>query len=290
MDKWFKEDSNKKNVYFNKSNIFRTISLTNWIIILNILIYILVSVLIYFIGEQKVLYWFALSPNVLFSGAIWQLFTSFFTHIWFPHLLFNMISLFFIGNFVEKIIGRKRFLRFYLVAGVFAGLFFAILSFWFGSGIGEKIFLSPSEYSVGASGALFALLGILAILTPYSKVYLIAGPLIAIIIQSFLSYFYPNLTFLSVFNVLITFYFIASIFSIFSFNSTIRKIAIPIEMPIWLLPIVAIIPLIIIGLILPLPIGNMAHLGGLLVGLAYGLYIKKKYKRKSLMISRYFLK
>jgi membrane associated rhomboid family serine protease len=39
---------------------------------------------------------------------------------------------------------------------------------------------------------------------------------------------------------------------------------------------------------LELPIGNTAHLGGLLLGVAYGIYLKVKYPRKTQMISRYF--
>jgi len=37
-----------------------------------------------------------------------------------------------------------------------------------------------------------------------------------------------------------------------------------------------------------IPIGNTAHLGGLVTGIAYGIYLKKKYKRKTRFISRYF--
>jgi len=37
-----------------------------------------------------------------------------------------------------------------------------------------------------------------------------------------------------------------------------------------------------------IPIGNTAHLGGLISGLAYGLWIRKKYKRKTKYISRHF--
>ena len=79
-----------------------------------------------------------------------------------------------------------------------------------------------------------------------------------------------------------------AIFAIFSFNRGLLKWAVPWEMPFWVLPIVAIIPLIIIGLFVELPIGNTAHLGGLLVGMAYAYYLKKKYKRKTMMIARYF--
>ena len=39
-----------------------------------------------------------------------------------------------------------------------------------------------------------------------------------------------------------------------------------------------------------LGIGNTAHLGGLIIGLGYGFYLKKKYPHKTKMISRYFTK
>ena len=54
------------------------------------------------------------------------------------------------------------------------------------------------------------------------------------------------------------------------------------------LPIVAIVPLIIVGLFVSLPIGNTAHLGGLIAGLGYGFYLRKKYPRKTRMISQQF--
>ena len=51
-----------------------------------------------------------------------------------------MFSLAFIGSFVERIIGRKRFFWFYIIAGVFAGIVFVSLAGFFGTGFGEKIF------------------------------------------------------------------------------------------------------------------------------------------------------
>ena len=59
-------------------------------------------------------------------------------------------------------------------------------------------------------------------------------------------------------------------------------------MPFWVLPIVAIVPLVVIGLFVPLPIGNTAHFGGLIAGLLYGIYLKKKYKRRAQIISKFF--
>ncbi len=231
----------------------------------------------------------ALTPEFIIQGKnLWTLITSIFIHANFPHLFFNMISLFFIGGLVEKIIGKKRFLWFYLVSGIFASIFFALLSGFFGFGIGERIFGDPSVAGVGASGAIFGLIGILSVLIPRKKIYLIAGPLIAIIIQAIAETMFSGSSFLTILGFILNIYIFISIFTIFSFNSRTRRIALPIELSFWLVPIVAIVPLIIIGLFVNLPIGNTAHLGGFVVGLIYGFYLKNKYKNKTKYIGRYF--
>ena len=127
-------------------------------------------------------------------------------------------------------------------------------------------------------------------LTPKNKVYLIAGPLIAIILQSILSIFIKSEAILNILGVILTVYILISLFSMFSFNRKLSKISLPIKMSFWLLPIVAIIPLIVIGLFFKLPIGNMAHLGGYIAGMIYAMYLKKKYKKKTQLIARYFSK
>jgi membrane associated rhomboid family serine protease len=216
------------------------------------------------------------------------LLTSMFIHANFSHLFFNMISLFFLGTLVERLIGRKRFLWSYLIFGIFAGLFFAVLSGLFGYGIGAKIFGDPTIMGVGASGAIFGLVGILTIMIPKSKVYLVAGPLIAIVFQAVFQSLFPTSSLINFINIVITFYVFLSIFSILSFNTRTRAIALPLEMPFWILPIVSIIPLIIIGLFVTLPIGNTAHLGGFMVGIIYGLYLKNKYKNKTKYLRKVF--
>lgn len=296
VEKWFEDKFERQNITKpSKSYIapYKPIklSITNWLIIINISVYLLLILLKGFniLLEDQILNVFALRAIDLFSGKIWQLLTSMFAHLWFPHLIFNMISLFFVGNFLEKIIGRKKFLWFYLISGIFAGIFYSILSFYLGTtNLGERVFVNPNIYSVGASGAIFGLAGLLAILTPFMKVYLIAGPIIALIINIFLDSIIKSSEIISIVNFIIMFYIFFSIFSIFSFNPKIRKIAVPVQMSFWFLPIVAIVPLIIIGLFIPLPIGNTAHLGGLIAGLIYGKYLKNKYKRKTEMIARVF--
>ena len=72
------------------------------------------------------------------------------------------------------------------------------------------------------------------------------------------------------------------------YNPKLIKIALPLEMQLWVLPIAAIIPLIVIGLIFPLPIANTAHLGGFLAGLGFGYYLRVKYRNKVRALQRVF--
>ncbi|MAH07040.1 hypothetical protein CMI38_02190 [Candidatus Pacearchaeota archaeon] len=297
MAKWFNDNLERSSLRRQSmkriqpsNSIFRKLSVTTWLIILNVIVYIIfISLSVSGYAEQQLLNIFALQAQAIFAGSFWTLLTSMFTHVWLPHLFFNMISLFFIGNLLEKIIGRKKFLYFYLISGIFAGIFYSILSFYLGNTeLGARIFVSPLTYSVGASGAIFGIAGLLAILTPHMKVYLIMGPIIAIILQSLLSSIFPDLALLPILNLLLTAYIFFAIFTMFSFNPGLRKFSIPMGMPFYMLPIIAIVPLVIIGLFVSLPIGNTAHLGGLIAGLIYGLYLKKRYKRKTALISRYF--
>ncbi len=272
------------------SNLFSWISnlnVTGWLILANIVCFIMVVLLGKSIDVNNLL---ALQANNLINnGYYWTLLTSIFMHAGFFHLFVNMFSLFFIGRFLEMLIGKRRFFWLYLLSGIFAGLFFAVLSYLFGGGeLGKMIFTSPSTYAVGASGALFAIAGVLAFLTPRNRVYLIAGPLIAIVIQAVLDSFVASPVILNIAGFLITLYILISIFMMVSLNPRIQKIAVPVAMPFWMLPIVAIVPLVIIGLFVELPIGNMAHLGGFLAGAFYGIYLRMRYRRKTKIISEYF--
>lgn len=267
--------------------LFRGMSLTSKIIIANVVFYFLALLLSAFI--PNFLDYIALKPSFAVQGKyLWTLLTSMFMHGSFFHLFFNMFSLYFVGSFAEKIIGKKRLFWFYIISGLGAGIIFAVLAGFFGFGFLARIFGSAEISGVGASGAIFGLVGLLAVLVPRSKVYLILGPLIAIIIQSVLGLFIKNSSALAVISFIFSVYIFISIFSIFSFNPKRKNIALPVEMPLWVLPIFAIVPLVIIGLIVPLPIGNTAHFGGLVAGLIYGYYLKNKYRKKVAMLNRYF--
>jgi membrane associated rhomboid family serine protease len=264
-----------------------SIKATYSLIAVNVALFFLI--LIAKIFFPNLISYLALTPILIIQGKyLWTLITSIFVHASFAHLFFNMISLFFLGNIVEKIIGKKRFVQFYLISGILSGIFFAVLAGFFGNGIGAKIFGDATSSGVGASGAIFALVGLLTVLIPKKKIYLIAGPLLAIIIQSVLEAVLVNNPLLNILDVLISIYVLFSMFSILSFNPRFQKFALPLELSFWVVPIISIIPLIIIGLFVPLPIGNMAHLGGFIAGLTYGIFLKGKYQNKTKYLREYF--
>jgi len=275
-------------------SFFGSMSLTNIIIYINVAVFIIVSLLIGFGiggnvegGDAGIFRYVALNPELFLGGFIWTLITSMFMHGGLFHLFVNMFSLFFLGDLVERIIGRKRFLWFYLVTGIAAGLFFVAFAY-IGNFVpnGQLLFGDMNDFAVGASGAIFGLLGIMAILLPKREVYLIVGPIIVIVLQFFLNGLMPS--FSGTINFIATILVFLMLFSLFSTNKIIKAISMPLRLPFWLAPIIAIVPLVIISFFVKLPIGNTAHFGGLIVGVAYGFYLRNKYSRKVKMLNRMF--
>jgi membrane associated rhomboid family serine protease len=223
----------------------------------------------------------AINPAMIFEGkALWTFLTSMFFHAGLFHLFANMFSLFFVGRFLEKLIGKKRFLGVYFISGLVGGLFFVLASL---------IYNDPLISALGASGALFGLVGVLAVLVPKSRIYLIAGPLVLLLLQFILIPLVSGS--LEIFlTTIINILFFVMIFAMFSFGTSFQKFALPVELPMWLLPIIAIVPLVLVDLLtgIDLPIGNSAHFGGLVVGLIYGFYLKKKFPRKIKQLGRMF--
>ncbi len=95
---------------------------------------------------EKVLILGALVPALVAEGEAWRLITSAFLHSGFVHLALNMVSLYFLGSFSEASFGRSRFFALYFISGIAGGLAYL----YFGT------FTAPA---VGASGAIFGLLG-----------------------------------------------------------------------------------------------------------------------------------
>ncbi len=268
-----------------KDSFFQRSSLTMILIILNVVLF-LIFLLVLSVNESF-LEFIAIKPsNFLTGGYLWTLLTSMFMHGGFFHLFVNMFSLFFLGSLAEKIIGRRRFFWLYLSSGIVGGLFFVLFAF-LGQFVlrGDFIFGGMNDFAVGASGALFGILGVLAVILPKKEIYLIAGPIIVIVLQFLIGGFATGST-ARVINFAATALIFIMIFAIFSSNLFLRKLAVPIRLPFWAAPIAAIVPLVAIGFFVKLPIGNTAHFGGLVVGLIYGAYLRSKYSKKVKMLNK----
>lgn len=90
------------------------------------------------------------SPAGVAHGEWWRLVTAAFLHYGPLHLLLNMYSLYFAGSILEHVIGRWRFLLLYLGSGI--------------AGSAGALVVTPNSITVGASGAIFGILGALFVL------------------------------------------------------------------------------------------------------------------------------
>jgi len=81
---------------------------------------------------------------ILATGEYWRLLTSMFIHSGIMHVIFNMVILLHAGGYLEQLLGQRTFVLFYFLSGLLVSV---------SSG------LFTNTLSVGASGAIFALLG-----------------------------------------------------------------------------------------------------------------------------------
>jgi membrane associated rhomboid family serine protease len=150
-----------------------------WLLIANGAVYLLENLLEVFWGRssyQWFLMHFGLVPSAVTHGLrIWQPFTYLFLHdissIW--HILTNMFVLWMFGRELELVWGRNRFLQYYFLTGVGAGLINVIVKtvpvFW-----GHPLSDTPT---IGASGAIFGVLLACAILFPDRQVIMFPIPI-----------------------------------------------------------------------------------------------------------------
>jgi len=106
----------------------------------------------------------------------YQLITSIFSHADFSHLFFNMLMLFFMGPIVEQRLGNKKFLFLYLAAGIFANLFAWFFGYAFFE-LGLSMTNPELVRALGASGAVFGVIGAFGILYPNMEVMLLIPPM-----------------------------------------------------------------------------------------------------------------
>ncbi len=89
------------------------------------------------------------------NGQVWRFVTSIFLHGSIAHLLYNLFALLFFGIVLEKSVGSKRFLWIFLISGIMANL----------------IAINYYDSSLGASGAIYGILGAITIINPFMMVW-----------------------------------------------------------------------------------------------------------------------
>jgi membrane associated rhomboid family serine protease len=133
----------------------------------------------------NLLSYFSFIPHYAIAQP-WRFVTSIFLHANFPHLFYNILALFFFGHYLERIISKKSFLLIFFLSGIFGNLLFFLTT--------------PNTLSlaVGASGAIYGIVGALAALRPFAIVYVYFTPVPLIVMAfiwallSFLGIFVPS--------------------------------------------------------------------------------------------------
>ncbi len=143
------EDINKKTEKENKKfdAVFKPKKpiITNIIIVLNIVIFLLTYILGNGSNDLETLFRFGANYSyAVKSGEVYRLLTSVFLHAGLIHLFVNMYSLKIIGSQLETYLGKWRYLIIYLLSGIGGSLLSCVFS---------------NTLSVGASGAIFGLFG-----------------------------------------------------------------------------------------------------------------------------------
>ena len=123
--------------------------LTWTLLSVNLLLWLLVEMSGGSTNTDVLLKFGAMEAQHIAAGDYWRLFTATFLHSGLLHLSFNCIALFIFGHQLEQIYGHTRFIAIYFIAGLAGSATSYALS----------ISAAPNTLGVGASGAVFGLLG-----------------------------------------------------------------------------------------------------------------------------------
>jgi membrane associated rhomboid family serine protease len=119
-------------------------------------------------------------PGGLADGEWWRLITAAFLHGNFLHIGLNMVVLWIVGAPVEQAIGRGRFLALYLISGL--------------AGSAGAVLVDPHAITVGASGAIFGILGA-ALILEWQRSYVLGGQALGLLVVNLvLTFAIPNIS------------------------------------------------------------------------------------------------
>jgi rhomboid family protein len=148
------------------------------IIFVNVLVFIATSLKSDLINDLRLV-------PATFTSEPWTIVTSLFVHADLFHILGNMVTLYFFGTYLTMLVGETKFLIMYFLGGLLGGAFYIVVALyapWSNT-------LDAHVGAIGASGAVFAIGGALAILRPNLKVmlfFIIPMPLWVAVIGGFL--------------------------------------------------------------------------------------------------------
>ena len=133
-----------------------------WLIGINLVIF----AVMFFFGSNiryMMTYFFSMIPALVMKGWVWSFITYMFIHGNFGHVFFNMFGLFIFGLHVERQMGSREFLLYYIATGALAGIFSFVVYYLTGNRIVALM---------GASGALYAVQLAYAVYFPTSVIYI----------------------------------------------------------------------------------------------------------------------
>ena len=123
-------------------------------------------------GNDELVELFGNNYELVQSGQIYRLFTCMFVHSDTMHILLNMYALYTIGPVVERYYGKGKYLFIYIISGLLGSVF-------------SGVFMSANSISIGASGAIFGLLGSICYFNYYYRATLqgiLRGSIIPVIV------------------------------------------------------------------------------------------------------------
>jgi len=146
---------------------YKTASILVKLIVINVAVFLVVYLASFFLSmsPQYLSRWFVLSDDfdtLLFRP--WTLITYGFLHFGFFHILFNMLWLYWFGQFILNLFTGKRLLTVYLLGAAVGGLLFMLSYNFF------PVFEMKRGFLIGASGAVTAIMVFIATYTPNTEV------------------------------------------------------------------------------------------------------------------------
>jgi membrane associated rhomboid family serine protease len=132
-----------------------------WLLIVNTAIFVVQYLFARSLGSAMITLFSLYAAGVVKGLYIWQIFTYMFLHGGIGHLFFNMLTLWFFGPQLERDWGTRRFLKYYFLCGMAAGVTVLLVNLALGD------WVTPT---IGASGAIYGVLVAFGVLYPNQTV------------------------------------------------------------------------------------------------------------------------